>query len=78
MYADSETKIENPSYETSFGSIVGVRKNIVSMYNGNERDRSTSASKQRKEQLSSLKQVSTTSSEPYDKGPEGYDKVIEI
>ena len=78
MYAEKESQVENPSYETSFGSIVAVRKNIVSMYNGGERDRSGSASRQRKEQLSQLKQVATTSSEEYDKGPDGYEKVFEI
>lgn len=45
MYAEKESQVENPSYETSFGSIVAVRKNVVSMCNGGERDRSGSASR---------------------------------
>ena len=31
MYADKESKIDEPKFEVAFGSILGVKKNVCTM-----------------------------------------------
>ena len=83
MYADKESKIDEPNFEVAFGSILGVKKNVCTMPivndNASENGSQMSGSKSKKAKPATQEvNVLEPEDKIYDKGPEGSQFVFEI